>query len=159
MNRKYSLAFCYFVCATLPFMLASLGMSIYSVIKIGEDDGPMIDVSGVGTCESNRIEIKNATAWTQYPAHPLQYVVPNISEDFVGKNAIVWNEDASIEVFQITKVEGMTVYSDGPLSVSKTCHFTLDGVPSTQEFHNILHAFLAHLRADQDTSNGKLVKF
>ena len=52
MNRKYSLAFCYFVCATLPFMLASLGMSIYSVIKIGEDDGPTIDVSGVGTCKA-----------------------------------------------------------------------------------------------------------
>ena len=139
MHIKYNVGFCYFVCATLPFMLASLGMSIYSVINIGEDDGLTIDVSGVGTCKDNTIEIKNATAWTQYPAKPFQYVVNQISEDFVGKNAIVWNEDTSIEVFKITKVDGMTVYSDSPLSVSQTCHFTIDDV------NEIMEAFVAKM--------------
>ena len=58
--------------------------------------------------------------FTQLSPSPLPvshtgYVVRTISEDFVSKNAIAWNEDASIEVFKITKVEGIPRVSLGGL--------------------------------------------
>lgn len=49
------------------------------------------------------------------PVSHTGYVVRTISEDFVSKNAIAWNEDASIEVFKITKVEGIPRVSLGGL--------------------------------------------
>ena len=116
--------FCY-VFLTLPFLLASFGMSIYSVVKIGEDEGVKVDVSGVGNCSNNTINVRRATAWTQYPATPFNYSV-SVIQGFVNKNGIVWSENEPLQTFQIVGVEGMTVYTDRPLHVGKTCHFTLD---------------------------------
>ena len=137
---RSEMLFCYF-CVTLPILLASFGMSIYSVVKIGEDKGVEVDVSGVGICNGNVINVKNATAWTQYPATPFNYTVGEIPTDFVNKNAIVWSENDPVQTFKIAKVEGMTVYTDRPLHVGQTCHFTLDALTFAQLDKYVLKYF------------------
>lgn len=92
------------------------------------------DLSGSGTCNKNIIHVTHASYWKQYPA-PI--TAPNsydnsISKDFIGRNAIVWDSNAStFHTFNITAVSDANETSpatiEGDIPVIGYCHFTLDG--------------------------------
>ena len=107
----------------------ALLLSTIVFTKNDDDDTTAYDLSGHGICSNNTINVTNASYWVQFPSRnqPPMYYNNKINANFIGRNAIVWNENGSMfKTFEIANVSTPLIYSTQDLRINGSCHFTLD---------------------------------